>query len=236
MNAAAEIIHGVAHPDANIIFGTVIDDEMGDEVKVTVIAAGFDRLDGARPPASTKSPTLDLRAVRRGRRRSARRDDDDDFDVPSFLPLRDVTRQPRRRPRADRAPPAAARSSRSSPSPRASGRTPSTPPPRPAARRSARTTPRSWSTKAAAAAAAGLAVHFIGAAVEQGAPARRARRRVRDGRPAVARRRARPAGPGARVLVQVNATGEPGKGGCPSATSPALVEAARRRPGWPSTG
>ena len=51
MNAAAEIIHGVAHPDANIIFGTVIDDEMGDEVKVTVIAAGFDRLDGPAPSA-----------------------------------------------------------------------------------------------------------------------------------------------------------------------------------------
>ena len=45
MNAAAEIIHGVAHADANIIFGTVIDDEIGDEVKVTVIAAGFDRWD-----------------------------------------------------------------------------------------------------------------------------------------------------------------------------------------------
>ena len=43
MNEAAEIIHGVAHPDANIIFGTVIDDEMGDEVRITVIAAGFDR-------------------------------------------------------------------------------------------------------------------------------------------------------------------------------------------------
>ena len=48
MNAAAEIIHGVAHQDANIIFGTVIDDEMGDEVRITVIAAGFDRVDG--PP------------------------------------------------------------------------------------------------------------------------------------------------------------------------------------------
>ena len=45
MNEAAEIIHGVAHPDANIIFGAVIDDEMGDEVRVTVIAAGFDRWD-----------------------------------------------------------------------------------------------------------------------------------------------------------------------------------------------
>ena len=41
MNAAAEIIHGVAHQDANIIFGTVIDDEMGDEVRITVIAAGL---------------------------------------------------------------------------------------------------------------------------------------------------------------------------------------------------
>src|SRR5579859_3804047 len=43
VNEAAEIIHGVAHPDANIIFGQVIDDTMGDEVRVTVIAAGFDR-------------------------------------------------------------------------------------------------------------------------------------------------------------------------------------------------
>ena len=45
VNEAAEIIHGVAHQDANIIFGTVIDDEMGDDVRVTVIAAGFDRWD-----------------------------------------------------------------------------------------------------------------------------------------------------------------------------------------------
>jgi cell division protein FtsZ len=54
VNEAAEIIHGVAHPDANIIFGTVIDDSMGDEVRVTVIAAGFDRWDEAkeREPAS----------------------------------------------------------------------------------------------------------------------------------------------------------------------------------------
>src|SRR5918995_1966210 len=55
MNAAAEIIHGVAHPDANIIFGTVIDDEMGDEVKVTVIAAGFDRFDGVGAGAMDRS-------------------------------------------------------------------------------------------------------------------------------------------------------------------------------------
>src|SRR5207245_1905111 len=45
VNEAAEIIHGVAHPDANIIAGMAIDDAMGDEVRVTVIAAGFDRWD-----------------------------------------------------------------------------------------------------------------------------------------------------------------------------------------------
>jgi cell division GTPase FtsZ len=34
VNEAAEVVHAVAHQDANIIFGTVIDDEMGDEIKV----------------------------------------------------------------------------------------------------------------------------------------------------------------------------------------------------------
>ncbi|MFM8602102.1 MAG: cell division protein FtsZ [Actinomycetota bacterium] len=92
VNAAAEIVHGVAHQDANIIFGTVINDELGDEIQVTVIAAGFDRWDGgptnnafgtartarpadsrpaAAPPVLERDPFDD--------------DDDDDFDVPSFL-------------------------------------------------------------------------------------------------------------------------------------------------------
>jgi cell division protein FtsZ len=46
VNRAAELITKVAHPDANIIFGAVIDDALGDEVRVTVIAAGFDKLGG----------------------------------------------------------------------------------------------------------------------------------------------------------------------------------------------
>ncbi len=41
-NAAADMVGSSAHPEANIIFGAVIDDTLGDEVKVTVIAAGFD--------------------------------------------------------------------------------------------------------------------------------------------------------------------------------------------------
>ena len=53
-----------AHPDANIIFGAVIDDTLGDEVKVTVIAAGFDsgqlpykKVDIRREPAAANRGT-----------------------------------------------------------------------------------------------------------------------------------------------------------------------------------
>ncbi len=44
VNKAADAITRVAHPDANIIFGAVVDDALGEEVRVTVIAAGFDKL------------------------------------------------------------------------------------------------------------------------------------------------------------------------------------------------
>jgi cell division protein FtsZ len=42
VNLAASIIRETAHPDANLIFGAVIDDTMGDELRITVIATGFD--------------------------------------------------------------------------------------------------------------------------------------------------------------------------------------------------
>ncbi|GAA1238906.1 MULTISPECIES: cell division protein FtsZ [Janibacter] len=42
INEAARLVQEGAHPDANIIFGAVVDDALGDEVRVTVIAAGFD--------------------------------------------------------------------------------------------------------------------------------------------------------------------------------------------------
>ncbi|MEM9036186.1 MAG: cell division protein FtsZ [Actinomycetota bacterium] len=104
VNEAAEVIHEVAHPDANIIFGAVIDEAMGDEVRVTVIAAGFDRWEerpefGAEvplPPATSPSPspspststpsapparsTPDVFATDDGGD-----DDDGGLDVPSFL-------------------------------------------------------------------------------------------------------------------------------------------------------
>ncbi|HEX9634594.1 MAG TPA: cell division protein FtsZ [Candidatus Limnocylindria bacterium] len=49
VNEAAEVIKEAADPEANIIFGTVIDDRMRDEVKVTVIATGFDGTKKVRP-------------------------------------------------------------------------------------------------------------------------------------------------------------------------------------------
>jgi cell division protein FtsZ len=52
VNKAADTITRVAHPDANIIFGAVIDDALGEEVRVTVIAAGFDKILAA--PATSR--------------------------------------------------------------------------------------------------------------------------------------------------------------------------------------
>ena len=42
VNEAARLVQEAAHPEANIIFGAVIDDNLGDECRITVIAAGFD--------------------------------------------------------------------------------------------------------------------------------------------------------------------------------------------------
>src|SRR5207247_8081565 len=52
INEAAQLVSEAAHPEANIIFGAVIDDGLGDEVRVTVIAAGFD----GGEPAKRRGP------------------------------------------------------------------------------------------------------------------------------------------------------------------------------------
>jgi cell division protein FtsZ len=93
VNEAMEIIHGVAHPDANIIFGNVIDESMGDDVRVTVIAAGFERWEEGGRKAEAKSErssqVLGLDAVHEDIFATPAEDDlnlgDDEFDVPSFL-------------------------------------------------------------------------------------------------------------------------------------------------------
>ena len=59
VNQAAAIIKETAHPDVNLIFGAVIDPNMGEEVRITVIATGFDR------PSSGRSPLLETRPAAR---------------------------------------------------------------------------------------------------------------------------------------------------------------------------
>jgi cell division protein FtsZ len=89
VNEAAEIIGSAADGDANIIFGAVIDEALGDQVRVTVIATGFDRHSPERPAAafaagSRREPPA---------RRPAEPNDDtgqfsmppDALEIPSFL-------------------------------------------------------------------------------------------------------------------------------------------------------
>ena len=88
VNEAAEIISTASAADSNIIFGAVVDEGMGDEVRVTVIATGFD---SSRPIAR-----LPRRTGRQGERpgrdvslddrdRSALEISDDEIDIPPFL-------------------------------------------------------------------------------------------------------------------------------------------------------
>ncbi len=78
VNEAAEIIKRMTHPEAAIIFGAVIDEEMGDDIQITVIATGFDQ--AAKPqekparPTLTKTIEFPVRAF-----------DSEDLDIPAFL-------------------------------------------------------------------------------------------------------------------------------------------------------
>ena len=111
INEAASLVAEAAHPEANIIFGAVIDDTLGDEVKVTVIAAGFDsgqlpykKVEIRREPAAQTRGTGAAAVPTNGDRNSAepaagysaptktatngaRRpvSVDDELDVPEFL-------------------------------------------------------------------------------------------------------------------------------------------------------
>src|SRR5919202_1845757 len=89
VNEAAEIIQGAADQNSNIIFGAVVDDTLGDSVRVTVIATGFER--PSRLPLFTEDSTGRRREPRRrdvtmdDRQRKSLEISDDDIDVPEFL-------------------------------------------------------------------------------------------------------------------------------------------------------
>src|ERR687884_91238 len=86
INEAAEIVQGAADANANIIFGSVIDESMNDDIRVTVIATGFDH--GRARPRSAREETRD-RARSRDRsprvERSSLEIGDDEIDIPPFL-------------------------------------------------------------------------------------------------------------------------------------------------------
>src|SRR5215813_8940296 len=98
INDAAQLVTDAVHPDANIIFGAVIDDALGDEVRVTVIAAGFDGGSPSYKPVETSRKTPPIQpasapvsapvstaAVQAPPAQTPRRVLFDDVDVPDFL-------------------------------------------------------------------------------------------------------------------------------------------------------
>ncbi len=70
VNEAAELISSVADPEANIIFGAVIDEKLQDEIRITVIATGFDKV---------KEKSLEIEEFEVGHFM------DEDLDIPAFL-------------------------------------------------------------------------------------------------------------------------------------------------------
>jgi len=105
VNQAAAIIKETAHPDVNLIFGAVVDPKVGDEIRITVIATGFDRAGGVRPverplrlddsqtPSRARSGSVQNTPVERPISTSSssaqaefqRVINTDDYDIPAFL-------------------------------------------------------------------------------------------------------------------------------------------------------
>ena len=87
VNEAAEIVHSAADANANIIFGAVIDDSLGDDIRGTLIATGFDHARAAparRGPAGVAQPR-DRGPRIDDRQRSSLEISDDELDIPPFL-------------------------------------------------------------------------------------------------------------------------------------------------------
>lgn len=94
VNEAAEIVRGNAHPEANIIFGAVIDPAMKEEVQLTVIATGFDKQHEEKPTYSQRTqeqrsherqPPPRTEVPRANPDYTVRTFERDDLDIPAFL-------------------------------------------------------------------------------------------------------------------------------------------------------
>jgi len=84
VNEAASIIKQTAHPDVNLIFGAVIDENMGEDIRITVIATGFDQAEprprAARVARASFSEKVEFPVPAF---------DKDDLEIPAFLRRRD---------------------------------------------------------------------------------------------------------------------------------------------------
>lgn len=82
VNTAAELVQKNIDPDANLIFGAVIDEKMGDEMSVTVIATGFDR---DRVPLSAVDKVIDRTLFEKAPVVETRVSNQNDIEIPTFL-------------------------------------------------------------------------------------------------------------------------------------------------------
>ncbi len=109
VNEAAALIRQSAHPDVNLIFGAVIDPNMGDEIRVTVIATGFEQTVAPRrlfrpAPVREENPTPAVSVEVERQQRPANQAatsrpaaaEREDLDIPTFLRNRDRKRRPLR--------------------------------------------------------------------------------------------------------------------------------------------
>ena len=99
VNQAAALIRETSHPDVNMIFGAVIDPDLGDEIRVTVIATGFERtgmprrithpaarvIDGKNLTHPLESMTVDAQTGQPGTEFRPQTFNTDDLDIPTFL-------------------------------------------------------------------------------------------------------------------------------------------------------
>ena len=89
-NTAAELVQRSADPEANIIFGTVIDDAMGDEIQITVIATGFEKEEERKVNSQYENIVADAWRKRNASSisqssMSSNNDSSGDLDIPTFL-------------------------------------------------------------------------------------------------------------------------------------------------------
>ncbi len=93
VNDAAKAVAKAAHPDANIIFGAMVDEKLGDEVWITVVATGYGDTPAPRRESGGRGAASDAdheprvtRTIQAPRRRERVAAGLDDIDVPEFMP------------------------------------------------------------------------------------------------------------------------------------------------------